>query len=215
MLRAIAWNSVSSRAPVTTMPSVPSGVAKPSRSTASRNLPAKRLRREVRRSDAQSPGRDRSRLDRSGRRGPKGLRRARTPQVRRRAQQRPQNLGKQVGVFVSVDVRNRDSGRLNLANLRGGFGNNFFGVDAAGDRARRESHHAIAKVCALVRVGSCWASRTGWPSISTTWQPMLRVRDRLCQLSRLCESRTVGHQRRRSHDAARVSLNDAPGSRPK
>src|SRR5579864_665501 len=61
------------------------------------------------------------------------------------AEQRPQNLGKQMGVFVSVDVRNGDSSRLNLANLCGGFGGDFLGIDAASDRARRKSEQPMAK----------------------------------------------------------------------
>src|ERR1700694_5563420 len=113
-------------------------------------------------------------------------------------------------MFVSVDMRNRDSGRLNLTNLRAGFRNNFIGVDAASDRSRRESHHAIAEVCAAGKSGKLLGVQN-WLAINQhhvatdaqSW-------DRLCQSSRLCESRSVGHERRRSHDTAGVSLHNAP-----
>ena len=139
------------------------------------------------------------------------MRRARTPQVRRRAQQRPQNLREQVRVFVGVDVRNGDSRRLNFANLCGGFGGNFVGIDAAGDGARREGEHAIAKVCRqLVREGSCLRAKNRLAVDQHHMAADAQLRDGLCQSSRFCEGRTVGHQRRRSHDAARVSLDDGP-----
>src|ERR1039457_1753727 len=113
-------------------------------------------------------------------------------------------------MFMSVDVRNGDSRRLNLANLCGGFGGNLIGVDAPGDRARGESHQAIAEGRGAGQRGELLRAQN-WPAIDEhDMATDAEFRDRLCQLRGLVESQTISHERRRSYDAARVSLHNGP-----
>ena len=49
-------------------------------------------------------------------------------------------------VLVGVDVRDGNAGRLNLADLRRGFGGDLPGVHASSDRTRGEGRHAVAEV---------------------------------------------------------------------
>src|SRR5579864_4209508 len=62
------------------------------------------------------------------------------------AQHRSQNFGEQVRMFVSVEVGDSNSCRLNLADLRSGFGSNLIGVDASRDGPRSERHESIAEL---------------------------------------------------------------------
>ena len=130
--------------------------------------------------------------------------------IRRRAQQRTQNLGEQVRVFVGVEVRYGDARGLNLANLRGGFGGNFVGVHAAGDGTCGECQHAVAKVRGSRERGKLRGSKNRLAIGEHDMATDAQFRDRSCQLCSLGERRAVGHERRRSDDAARVSLNDGP-----
>ena len=113
-------------------------------------------------------------------------------------------------MFVRVDVRNNNARGLNLPNLRRGFGGNFVGVHAAGDRARGECHHAIAEVGRAGERGKLLCAQNRLSVGEHNMAADAKFGNRLCQLCRFCERRTIGHQRRRSHDAVRVSLHDGP-----
>lgn len=115
-----------------------------------------------------------------------------------------------MGVFVSVDVRNGDSSRLNLANLCGGFGGDFLGIDAASDRPRRKTEQAIAKAGIARKRGKLLRAKNR-PAINQNYMATdAEFWKRLGQSSRLFESPTVGHEGGRSHDAADVSFDDGP-----
>src|ERR1700687_56159 len=115
-----------------------------------------------------------------------------------------------MGVFVSVDVRNGDSSRLNLANLCGGFGGDFLSIDAASDRARRKSDQPVAKAGIAGKRGKLLRAKNR-PAIDQNYMATdAEFWDRFGQLSRLFESRTVGHEGGRRHDPADVSFDDSP-----
>ena len=97
-------------------------------------------------------------------------------------------------VFVSVDVRNGDSSRLNLANLCCGFGGDFLGIDAASDRAGRKSEQPIAKAGIVGKRGKFLRTKNR-PAIDQNYVATdAEFWERFGQLSRLFESRTIGHE---------------------
>jgi hypothetical protein len=115
-----------------------------------------------------------------------------------------------MGVFVSVDVRNVDSSRLNLANLCGGFRGDFLGIDVASDRARRKSEQPIAKAGIAGKRGKLLRGKNR-PAIDQNYMATdAEFWDRFGQLSRLFEGRTIGHEGGRSDNATDVSFNDGP-----
>ncbi len=70
------------------------------------------------------------------------------------SQEWTENAGKQMCVLVRVEVREIDSGGLNLANLRRSFRGNFFSAYYARDCARRKALHAIAKLMTVGERGN-------------------------------------------------------------
>ncbi len=111
-------------------------------------------------------------------------------------------------VFVGIDMRDDNAGGLKLANLGGGFGGDFAGIHATGNRARGEYRHAVSKVRIDRKRGKLFCSKDR-PSVGEhNMAADTQFRNCLCQLRRFHEGRTVGHERRRSNHAARVSLHD-------
>jgi hypothetical protein len=116
-------------------------------------------------------------------------------------------------VLVSVDVRNRDPGGLNLANLRARFRGDLFGIHSAGDGARREGFQSIAKAWSrgtphqrgnfLSAEDRLAIDQHHMTADAQPWQ-------RLRQLRRFAERRAIGHQRGGCHNSPRVSLDNGP-----
>ena len=102
----------------------------------------------------------------------------------------------------------RDSAGLNLANLRRCLGENLVRVDAAGKRSGCKALQPIAKRPEGVRDGSFSASSKGFAIDQHDVAADAELRIAFGQLHRLGKSRPVGHQRRGSDDAARMSLHD-------
>src|ERR1700722_16953524 len=69
-----------------------------------------------------------------------------------RAQQRLQHRRKQVGMFVSIEVRDMDAGRLQLADLRARLGFDFARIQATGQSTDREGFQPIAEAGAAGRL---------------------------------------------------------------
>src|SRR5450631_4244332 len=130
------------------------------------------------------------------------------PAGRRRAEQRAENLGEQVGVFVSVDVRNGNAGGLKLANLRCRFRGDLVGVHAAGNSTRGECHHAIAEVRSGGEGGKLFCAKNGVAIGKHNMATDAELPDSLGVLHGLRERQTIGHKRRRSDDAVGVSFDD-------
>jgi hypothetical protein len=63
--------------------------------------------------------------------------------------QRAQDSGKEVGVFVRVDVGDGDAGGLKSADLGGGFGDDFLGADAEGEEVADEVGECVAEGSAV------------------------------------------------------------------
>ena len=86
-----------------------------------------------------------------------------------------------MGVFMGIQVRDDNTGGLQLANLCRGFGFNIIIIDSAPDKAQGEAVQAFVKAAILelfIRQGRVFFSNTGEPSTRTTWQPTLsRVAD--------------------------------------
>lgn len=82
---------------------------------------------------------------------------------------------------MGIQVRDDNTGGLQLANLRRGFGFNIIIIDSAPDQTQGETIQAFVKAAVLelcIRQGRVCFSNTGEPSTSTTWQPTLsRVAD--------------------------------------
>lgn len=62
-----------------------------------------------------------------------------------RSQQRPQDLRKNMSVFVRVYVRNRNSSRLNPLNLRPGLGLNFASIHSSCKGTRSERLESVVE----------------------------------------------------------------------
>ena len=94
-----------------------------------------------------------------------------TPQARAARSKGRKHCRKQVRMFVGIQVRDADAGRLQLANLRARLSFDFRRIKSAGESAGGERHsgrRGSGAENAEVREGNRFASRTGSPSISTT-----------------------------------------------
>src|ERR1700723_1870283 len=68
-----------------------------------------------------------------------------------RAEQRVENLGKNVSVFVGIEVSDLHSGRLNLSDLRNHFGDQLITIEASEPGARGEGGEAGVELLRLGR----------------------------------------------------------------
>src|SRR5580700_3137542 len=135
--------------------------------------------------------RSRQKMTRSqGQARSKGIAYSAHPAICCRTQQGTQNPGKQVGVFVTVDMRDGDARGLNLSNLGGGFFGDFTCGHAASNRTGGEREHAIAKVPgAGERKKLVWAKdrlAVGEHKMAADAE----FRNSLCELNGICEGRT-------------------------
>jgi hypothetical protein len=114
-------------------------------------------------------------------------------------------------VLMSVEVRDRDSSGLNLANLCRGFGLDFIAVDPSSDRSRSERLESIPKACRrssgrerreLLGLKNRFA--VDEHNVTPNAQPW-RV---LGEFRSLEECGTVRHQRGRGHNAAGMRFED-------
>ena len=111
-------------------------------------------------------------------------------------------------VLVRVEVREIDSGGLNLANLRRSFRGNFFSAYYARDCARRKALHAIAKLMNFGERGNFAGVEHGLAIKQDDMASDAKSRTLLCEGDRFCERRAIRHQCRGSYDAAGVGFND-------
>src|SRR3981081_4116339 len=100
-------------------------------------------------------------------------------------------------MLVRIEMRDRDSSGLDLADLCGGLGFNLFGIQAARNCACSKSLQPITKNLSGVSV--CKGRNLIGPKDSVAVDQNHMTTDthagnRLCKLCGLGESRAVGHQ---------------------
>ena len=125
----------------------------------------------------------------------------------RRAQQWSQNMRKHVRVLVAVNMRQRNSPRLNLANLRFHFPLNFFRGNLLADRGHGKMLQAAAEP--LRPFCECWKIRRERNAIDQ-YDVTSCLEARLCIARSIAASLAfaVGHERSRSHNAGSIALDD-------
>ena len=113
-------------------------------------------------------------------------------------------------MFVRVDVRNDNARSLNLAYLGRRFGGYLVGIHLAGNRASGKRHHAVTKVRSRGERGKPFRSQNRISIREDNMAANAELRNGFRQPDRLGKGRTIGHQRRRSYDAACMSLHNRP-----
>src|SRR5215469_4491741 len=113
-----------------------------------------------------------------------------------------------MGVLVGIDVRNEDSGRLNLADLSGDLGLDLAGIQATRQRTSGKRLQAVAKSSILGQrrdrsLLNHWLAVDQY-NVATDTQ----LGHSPGQLDGLSERAPLRHQGRRGDYSARVSLDD-------
>ena len=122
-------------------------------------------------------------------------------------------------VFMRVEVRDDQSGGLQLSNLRRGLGFDLVGINPSTNRGQSEADEALSEMS--VALGQRWKSlRTkhgravGQHHMAADAKPGRR----LGALHAVVERRSIGHQSRGSYDAPGMPLSNSAidaGSKPK
>ena len=132
-----------------------------------------------------------------------------------RPQKRPQDAREQVSMLVRIEVGDRNTGCLQLADLGGGLGLNFICIQTAQQSECAELADALAEARDRRRLDRCRPAGCGPASVEAGERrpPARRGIPRPVQAwiapdSPLRKSPAVGHQRGRSHDAVFVGFHD-------
>jgi hypothetical protein len=128
-----------------------------------------------------------------------------------RAQQAFQHDRKRVGVLVRIKVRDRDVVRLQLTNLRGGFGFDLIRIELAQECARGECRHTVLKVLRIVSRNQ--AGKTSRINQGLTIDENHMAADtptsaRLREFDSFPERTPTGHERRGTDHSTVVRLGD-------
>ena len=115
-------------------------------------------------------------------------------------------------MFVGVNVRDVNSGRLYLANLGGSFGFDLLWIDPPGEGAGGEGLKAVSKTrCSRVGGGESWNCLRRKHGLAVDEYDVAadtQIRDSVCQLHGFGEGGSVGHERGGSYDPIGVCLDD-------
>lgn len=113
-------------------------------------------------------------------------------------------------VLVAVDVRNFDSGRLQLANLCRGFDLQLFGIEASRQGTGSKGFQAITKTAITGRKGRKFLCLNCWLAINQhDMAAHAQAGHRLRQSHCIVERPTICHHSGRSYDPACVPFDDA------
>ena len=131
----------------------------------------------------------------------------------RGSQQRHQNLGKDVGVFVRIEVSDLETGGLNLPYLRSDFRDQLIAIEASQHGARGEGRKAGVELARLCRANRQQRiHRVRWRHRRSVHQYDVashgEIRRRARRSHRVLERRAIGHQCRRRYDSTGVGFHN-------
>src|SRR4029077_12269750 len=127
----------------------------------------------------------------------------------RGSQQRPQDVGKKMGVLMGVQMRDRDASVLQLANLRCHFCFELFRNKPATAGKQSELAQTLTKVTSVSQIDEARNFRGGnhRSAIHENYVTAnTESRRRLGRAQGIVKRGSVGHKRGGSHDASRVGL---------